>query len=713
MKALVRSERQKEALLNDRHSWVGIPVGYESELEMNFNESQIEPDNVSKLRRSSPYKSSTFQSSTADTSVSDSEDSVDVRDEIDTIVDNNDSSKVESKRITSKRTEKQILHEIDSLGFSSLAMDPILSTGAPPLGTFSYDPQTGRRIVHKGNNRWVGVLNPNFVVHYNNHFHGNGINQEEGNDGESRSASSTQESLDISLVGSSVQEHQSGAITMTNYSLQNENSMFLRQHKSLFMETFSHRSLSNYSGLHSTTYYDKLLITPSSHPLTNDDGIVMDNNNNGNSRMTSPFARKTIVPSSPHSKVTMRGGSIDDNNINKRELSSWTQLKNSTDRMIRMKGIDLENDSLPSDGDSISFKNQSYVANNKYNNYNNNEFLSAVDYDSDEEMWKSRSLYKPRKVVEPKVVVWKRPAQKHYKLKYSWLPQPLVHNAVNNLYYDKTVKDFYSDARRRNVTNFRKELLQGKDRYLFNYERSSLTEQLQQDGLHLPQQQLFSSILLHDEQQQKTNRIPSLRKQGYEVQRTKHNDHNQSLPANIVNNKNISVKSSEKSTTLSYLHRRASESNVNNNKHDHHLVIDSIKNNKDDNIEESSSQKLSADDVSSLGSATSTSSFYSIRSSSKKLQKSKNKKSDNFTLDVITSDLDDDDDDDDDDDVQDAANEIPSPQSNHFMINNRSTSSKRIGSLEADILRSKFKFSPSTSPTAADSSKLRRVASWY
>ena len=115
--------------------------------------------------------------------------------------------------------------------------------------------------------------------------------------------------------------------------------------------------------------------------------------------------------------------------------------------------------------------------------------------------------------------------------------------------------------------------------------------------------------------------------------------------------------------------------------------------------------------MSSLGSATATSSFYSIRSSSKKLQKSKNKKSDNFTLDVITSDLDDDDDD--DDDVQDAANEIPSPQSNHFMINNRSTSSKRIGSLEADILRSKFKFSPSTSPTAADSSKLRRVASWY
>lgn len=675
---MVRSERQKEALLNDRHSWVGIPVGYESELEMKFTESQIEPDNVSKLRSSSPYKSSTFQSSTAGTS-SDSEDSDDdvVRDESDAVVD---FSKIESKTITSKpRTEKQILQEIESLGFSSLAMDPILATGAPPLGTFSYDPQTGRRIVHKGNNRWIGVLNPNFVVHYNNHVYG--IDQEKGNDGDNLS---TQESLDISLVGSSVQDHQSGTITLTNYSLQNENSMFLREHKTLFMETFSHRSLRSYNGLHSTTYYDKLLIKPSTTSFKDDGAAVMDNNRGlsshvrtSGSRMTSPSLMRNIVSSSPHS--TLRG-----TNNTKRELSSWTQLKNSADRMIRMKGVDLENDSLPSDNESIFFNNQSNVAKNINNN---NDFFSDVDYDSDEEMWRSRSLFKPRKAIEPKVVVWKRPTQKHYKLKYSWLPQPLVHNAVNNLYYDKTVKDFYSDARKRNVTNFRKELLQDKERHLFNRERSSLTEQVEhQDGLLLPQQ-LFSSIL-HEQQQ--TDRIPSLRKQGYEVQRTKRNDHYRSS-ADILDN-TIMVNSTVGSTTLS----RTSASNNN-------IIKDNM-----GNMEESSSQKPSADDVSSIGSATATSSFYSIKSSSKKLQKRKNKNSDDVTLDIIDADQDEDD----EQGLTYATNEFHPLQSKHFM-NNRSKSSKRIGSLDADSLRYKFKFSPSTSPTAADSSKLKRAASWY
>ena len=681
MKALVRSERQKEALLNDRHSWVGIPVGYETELEMKFTESQLEPDNVSKLRSSSPYKSSTFQSSTAGTS-SDSEDSDDdvVRDESDAVVD---FSKIESKTITSKRTEKQILQEIESLGYSSLAMDPILTTGAPPLGTFSYDPQTGRRIVHKGNNRWIGVLNPNFVVHYNNHVYCS-----DQNDGDN---SSTQESLDISLVGSSVQDHQSGTITLTNYSLQNENSMFLREHKTLFMETFSHRSLRSYSGLHSTTYYDKLLIKPSTKFFKDDGSTVMDNNRGldshvrtSDSPMTSPSAKRNIVSSSPHS--TLRGASD-----NKRELSSWTQLKNSADRMIRMKGVDLENDSLPSDNESIFLNNQSNVA----KDINNSNFFSDVDYDSDEEMWRSRSLFKPRKAIEPKVVVWKRPTQKHYKLKYNWLPQPLVHNAVNNLYYDKTVKDFYSDARRRNITNFRKELLQDKERHLFNRERSSLTEQVeQQDGSILPQQ-LFSSIL-HEQQQ--TDRIPSLRKQGYEVQRTKRNDHYRSS-ADILNN-NIMVKSTAGSTTLS-------RTSASNNNMKHVLVTDSIQDNMD-NMEESSSQKPSADDVSSIGSATATSSFYSIRSSSKKLQKRKNKNSDDVTLDIIDADQDEDD----EQGLTYATNELRPLQSNHFM-NNRPKSSKRIGSLDADSLRYKFKFSPSTSPSAANSSKLKRAASWY
>ena len=84
--------------------------------------------------------------------------------------------------------------------------------------------------------------------------------------------------------------------------------------------------------------------------------------------------------------------------------------------------------------------------------------------------------------------------------------------------------------------------------------------------------------------------------------------------------------------------------------------------------------------------------------------------SDDVTLDIIDADQDEDD----EQGLTYATNELRPLQSNHFM-NNRSKSSKRIGSLDAnaDSLRYKFKFSPSTSPIEADSSKLKRAASWY
>ena len=55
---------------------------------------------------------------------------------------------------------------------------------------------------------------------------------------------------------------------------------------------------------------------------------------------------------------------------------------------------------------------------------------------------KSRSLLRLRPVVEGKVRVWPLKKKKHYKLRYTWIPQKMVHKAVNIAYNDdETIDD--------------------------------------------------------------------------------------------------------------------------------------------------------------------------------------------------------------------------------------------------------------------------------
>jgi hypothetical protein len=52
------------------------------------------------------------------------------------------------------------------------------------------------------------------------------------------------------------------------------------------------------------------------------------------------------------------------------------------------------------------------------------------------DLW-SRSLYAPPKDTIRHVPVRLSRRKQHYRLKYQWIPQPLVHNAVNNLYHQR------------------------------------------------------------------------------------------------------------------------------------------------------------------------------------------------------------------------------------------------------------------------------------
>ena len=101
--------------------------------------------------------------------------------------------------------------------------------------------------------------------------------------------------------------------------------------------------------------------------------------------------------------------------------------------------------------------------------------LGESDY---AEVW-SRSLYRPRQPSLPRVVVWpRRKASEHYSLRYQWIPQPLVHNAVNNLYYARTYRDFRMDSLGRYLQegDFHEEVARGLGASVVRETQNSLTQ---------------------------------------------------------------------------------------------------------------------------------------------------------------------------------------------------------------------------------------------
>mmetsp|Transcript_13246 Transcript_13246/g.22081 ORF Transcript_13246/g.22081 Transcript_13246/m.22081 type:complete len:272 (-) Transcript_13246:23-838(-) len=147
----------------------------------------------------------------------------------------------------SRLTNSEILSELMRYGYDPSVLDPTISRGFVPIGTKSYDLTTGRRIIHKGRNRWVGVHDPSFEVQY------------EIPEAALRKDAEEEEQASL-LAGSSLQadsfgeaprmrQTKAGTVVYRNASLQNKNSQFLRDHKQLFIDNFTHHNLSDYSGL--------------------------------------------------------------------------------------------------------------------------------------------------------------------------------------------------------------------------------------------------------------------------------------------------------------------------------------------------------------------------------------------------------------------------------------------------------------------------------
>ena len=88
--------------------------------------------------------------------------------------------------------------------------------------------------------------------------------------------------------------------------------------------------------------------------------------------------------------------------------------------------------------------------------------LESKEYDADDlfSVWR-RSVYQKPKEIRSRVVVWNRPTPQHYHFKYSWIPQPLVHNAVHEVFFDRS----YRDVHRETKEFYREKHMTEKDHY--------------------------------------------------------------------------------------------------------------------------------------------------------------------------------------------------------------------------------------------------------
>jgi len=631
---VARNDREVQALVGDKHAWVGLPVGVETNEDYRLKLKQAEPENVVRLKSKSPYNapvvnwdkfeaisreekkkrkaqiarnaarnaglSSTSGSASGSGTESGGESGAESGDYSAEEDENDGQSSPKSRQ--RPMNEKKLVKKMEKFGYDAATMDPFELRGIARLGTYSYDIHTGRRIRHKGNNRWIGANDPTFEVQYELPPQAAVAQEENDEDFDQEKADIVAELGEGSLTTArpKVFYHRSGAVTVSNPSLLNKKSRFLREHRSMFLDNYTHHNLSDYSGLLSSTYFDltvhaqglrpqgsiaesaadddlsefnyvqapvplaktktgfsQSFLTESAaglarsktesrlYPASNapadsiDGGLIglggsmVSYDSAGvptNVRFTAdgtpirgarkpysrgaapsaarplmpyasvtesyrgqpgsylgsdfgaatgPNSRKSVLTQNSQSQLDVSGAS-DMSGAKKWKTSAWGKLKQGVEGFNEVSATDptLRNKVFQAAlQGSLASSSASGLEDVDLDFTGAREQSSQVDedsVDSDEEMWRSRALYKPNKNYVNKLGVWPRPPAKHYKLRYTWIPQPLLHNAVNNLYHEKTVWEYRKDASESNTNDFKKEILQGKASYQRKVEKSTM-----------------------------------------------------------------------------------------------------------------------------------------------------------------------------------------------------------------------------------------------
>lgn len=512
------------------------------------------------------------------------DDDVIAKPQADVAHDTDEDSLAELKRLSRKETS-QVL---EKLGF-----DDERSTRLPNLGTITFDPKTGRRIIHKGSNRWEELNNPGVLVSLDKYEklqwelelreNIEKSNREIANNSNSNNNSAILSAPYNLSHKSKVHQSKSGMISISNPHVV-EGSLFLEQHKAAFLQEYSHHSLTDHNrtgadgdedsdedrefnykipslrtGGTSTFSPNKTspggvggggsfitgLELDRSNPaeyLTSEEGyspqrlspsatslgganhsLVLLGNPKGYTEVGIPIRgarkpkgknmNKLIAAAEAATGFTGATGTVNSKSLGygpgfkppkarsrkprykgtKKETaddgttaastlgvdsvwqnSSWGQLKKKVNQRAKdpavqvqvlqhvMNNTDIGRLDVSGRGPSTL---DSYLSDSDAEGDADSIRRRALEVDSDEEM-RSRNIYKPKKKIVAKVVVWPQKPLKNYRLKYTWLPQPMLHNAVNNLYYDKSVADFYLSKQTTQEDHYQTDLNREKPRYI-------------------------------------------------------------------------------------------------------------------------------------------------------------------------------------------------------------------------------------------------------
>lgn len=170
---MARNDREVQALTGDKHAWVGLPIGIETYEEYRLKKKEAEPENVVRLKSKSPYNAPVVNWKKFDSAAKNSKKKR--KEQIARMSEHsgsgsgsgtessgqeNDSASEDENKdgndevdIYKPMNEKKFVKKLEKYGYDSATMDPFESSGVARLGTYSYDAHTGRRILHKGNNR--------------------------------------------------------------------------------------------------------------------------------------------------------------------------------------------------------------------------------------------------------------------------------------------------------------------------------------------------------------------------------------------------------------------------------------------------------------------------------------------------------------------------------------------------------------------------------
>lgn len=402
----IESMEKEFIAAHDRHSWIGIPVSVNSDKESLLWKEAKRSDQVKQMYLTSPYTKQLFRRDKAAWIQSKLTNPNNSKPSTSSSSQKNIQSTEETK-FTSQDIDKQLA----KLNYDFKQEEEFRLPGRPPIGTHRYHPFTGHLLVYKGNNIWKRV-HDNEIVNYDLNKFNDKLPVES-------ITSLTTEVKDLIRQLPSIKESRTGYITVQNNKLSTTSlpvltpstpftpasSSFLTSHQQDFQTQYQVSS----DRLQNSLDLSHFQLSKEGNPI----------------RGGKKYPMYSIDPNKPDMWKSVRDGLLSQQS----EFSNLPVVRNMVYGSETGENDEEEQHSLST--------YPSYDLISSIPLLQSIEEIETNDIQDYESVWK-RSVFVPKKKIVSKVVVWPKKTPGHYSFKYSWIPQPLVHNAVNSHYYTKS-----------------------------------------------------------------------------------------------------------------------------------------------------------------------------------------------------------------------------------------------------------------------------------